>query len=1129
MPGLRFILGRAGSGKTHLCRTEILRELESSPHGPSLIFLVPEQSTFQMERALAVAPGLGGFLRAQVLSFRRLAARVLAETGGSARPRLTEVGRLMALRALVCRHQAELKVFGRVARRRGFVEQLAGTLAELRAYGIDLAVLERTRRRLQTAGGPPGLLAKLHDLELVARVYERYLEGCFVDPDDVLTLCARAVPACPLLEDAEVWVDGFAGFTPQEYRVLEALLGRTRRINVSLCLDPVGAGAPPRDTDLFYPTQDTFHRLRSRALALGIPIEPATCLPTHGGPPRFVRCPDLAFLEGNFERIGAKCPADPPTAVRLFEAADRREEVEAAARQVVRLARDAGYRWREIVVLLRETEPYRDLLGPAFEAHEVPFFLDERRSGLYHPLVELCRAAVQVIASRWSQEAVLRYLKTDLLPVNRDEADRLENHALAWGIRGAAWTGGDPWPGGLEEARRRATSALAELAQLGATGPTAGEWARRLRRLLEVLEVEQRLGQWREQALAAGRPEEAQEHDRVWTGVTGLLEEIASALGDEVLEAAALADVLETGLATLRLGLVPPSLDQVIIGQVDRSRIPDVRAALVLGVAEGTFPRPPREDPVFDDTEREILLRQGMELAPTSRERLLREGYLGYIALTRPSEFLWVSYPRAGEDGKAIFPSTLVRRLCELFPALRPWREPPAAFLATEASALRRLAVELRRGREGVEVDPFWRELHGWFTSRPEGVAKLRAALAGLDHRNRYDPLPRELVRRLYGEPLRASVSRLERFAACPYAHFLEYGLGLRERMRYRLEPEDVGTFLHDGLKVFVQEMKARGLDWGPEHADARERLAQEVLTGLVPGVQRAILLSSSRYRFLAATLERSFRHVLRMLASHARRSGFEPLAVEIGFGPGQPLPPLSLEVGEGSRLQLRGRIDRVDVARQGDVSYLRVVDYKSSRQRLDPGAVAAGVDLQLLAYLAVVMEHASRLWPELGRLAPAGAFYLPLLHGPVRCEHPLPEEEVQRHRLEQFRMDGLAVAEPEVVRLLDAGEGSSPPGHLVRVRLRKDGLPAARASAVSAGVLQGVLGKLRSKLAELGAELANGEVAARPYRQGGRRACRFCEFRPVCGHDPLVGDSFRDLPHLAGLTWEQLAEEEAP
>ncbi|MDQ7793105.1 MAG: PD-(D/E)XK nuclease family protein [bacterium] len=1113
MGSLRFILGRAGSGKTHTCREEIVRQLRQAPDGPPLLLLVPEQATFQAEGELAAAGG--GFLRAQVLGFRRLALRVLEEEGGAARPRLTEVGRLMALRALLHRHQGELRLFARAARRRGFVEQAARTLAELRAQDLGVAAIQAAGRRLQGAGGPPGLLAKLKDLELLVRAYDDYLAGRFLDPDDTLGLAACRLGQAAVAAGAEVWVDGFAGFTPQEYRVLEAMAVAARRMNITLCLDPDELEQDPDPTDLFFPTRDTYRRLRSRALATGLTLDPPLLLA--GKPPRFAGAPELAFLEAHFGRAGSR--GGRPKDICLVEATDPRVEVEMAAREITRLVRDNGYRWREMVVLFREVEPYRDLLG-ALDRCEVPWFLDERRSGLHHPLVEVVRSALEALVSGWPQQAVFRYLKTDLAPVERDEADRLENHALAHGIRGAAWT--RPWPQELEGARRRAMAPLEELAQrMGRRPAPAGEWAAALREFLDRLGAGLRLEEWRQEALTTGRPEEAQEHDRVWAEVTDLLEEMGSALGEEELEARAVADVVETGLSTLRLGLVPPALDQVLVGQVDRSRLPEARAAFVLGVAEGFFPRPPQEDALFDDGERELLLAHGLELAATSRVRLLGEGYLGYIAFTRASERLWVSYPRGTEDGKAVFHSTLVRRLGELFPGLEPAEEDPLDYLASEETALAQLSRELGRAREGAPMAPVWRCFLEWFKRRPGGPEKLRLALAGLDHTNRVAPLPPELVLRLYGEPLRASVSRLERFAACPYAHFLSYGLGLQERLRFRLESRDVGTLLHDALKLLVEEMDDQGLDWSAEHERARERLADQVLEQLVPGVGRAVLMSSSRYRFLGGVLARSFRQAVAVLGRHARRSGFRPLAAEVAFGPGQDLPPLRQELEGGRSLELRGRIDRVDAAEREGVTYLRVIDYKSSRRRLDPGAVAAGLDLQLLCYLAVVLEHE---WPGRKRVRAAGAFYLPLLAQPVRAGGPLSPEEADRRRLDRFRLDGLAVADPEVIRLLDRGEGDSPAGHLVRARLRVDGAPAAGSGAVGPKDLVGVLRAVRARLAGLGNRLAGGDVSIRPYRGGKERACRYCEFRAACGFDPLVGDVYREAG--TALTWQDLAEE---
>ncbi|MDH7479540.1 MAG: exodeoxyribonuclease V subunit gamma, partial [Syntrophomonadaceae bacterium] len=581
---LRLILGRAGSGKTRRCLEEISRQLDRSPAGPPLILLVPEQATFQMERALVQAARCRGSIRAQVLSFRRLAWRVLAEAGGAARPHLSELGRQMILRRVLEQRQGDLKVFQKPAQQPGFDQTLSRLLSELKSCCITPDQLR--------AAAPDQLAAlahlveKLQDLSLIYSEAENYLQGRYTDPDDYLKLLAERLPRSALVRGAQFWLDGFTGFTAQEYAVVGQLMAAADRVQVTLCLGGEDLFSPLDELELFYPTRETGQRLLQLAARLGVETENPLVL-NDAVPWRFRRRPELAHLESQFFQRPAAVFGRPPEGLRLVAGANRRAEVEAVAREMTRLAQDRGLRWREMAVLLRDLEGYQELITAVFTDHQIPFFLDRKREAHHHPLVELVSAAFETIIRGWTYDPLFRYLKTDLVPVARDEVDQLENLALARGIQGKSWL--EEWedPGcrfqtaELNQARRRAVSALARFQEALGGKPDLRRVAAALIDLLFQLEVPQQLAGWVERDQSAGRLEAAQEHPQVWQGVVDLLEQLVDSLGDEVLPLEQVARIVEAGLEGLRLGLIPPALDQVLVGTLDRSRHPEVRAAFL--------------------------------------------------------------------------------------------------------------------------------------------------------------------------------------------------------------------------------------------------------------------------------------------------------------------------------------------------------------------------------------------------------------------------------------------------------------------------------------------------------------------------------------------------------------------
>ncbi|TYO93855.1 helicase-exonuclease AddAB subunit AddB [Desulfallas thermosapovorans] len=1168
---LRLITGRAGAGKTSLCLREINRELERRPLGAPLIMLVPEQVSFQTERALARVTGTGGFIRAQVLGFNRLAHRVLQEVGGATRLPLGEMGKRMVLRRLLERRLGDLRVFGRAARLPGFVDKLARALGEMKTYRVAPEDLGRCLAGFERVGDTGLLLDKLRDLQLIFNDYTYFLQNRFIDPDDYLALAADRIKNSNWLSRAHIWVDGFTGFTPREYAVLEALLRHTRGINVALCLSPGQLDRDVSETDPFYPVWETFCVLNSMAQRMGLPVYRVP-VAENEAPPRFVS-PHLAYLErvlfdhraggapgaegektpppGAVENRGGKEPARD---VSVVVAADRRAEVEGMAREIIHLCRDRGYRWRDIVVLLREVDLYAGLIEAVFTDYGIPFFLDHKRTVLHHPVVELIRAALETVAGDWPCDAVFRYLKTDLVPVSREEVDLLENYVLEHGIRGSRWFDDKPWmyrrrltleadvepveqeKQFLEEIngiRYSAVTALAGFYRAVQDGATVAGYTGALYDLLVQLHVPEQLERWALLAGEEGRLEEAREHQQIWKDLVTLLDEVVEALGEEELPLDQYAVVLESGLSALRLGLIPPGLDQVIVGSLDRSRSPAVRAAFIPGVNDGVLPARLSEQGIFTESERERLLESGLPLAPGVRRRVFDEQYMVYQALTRASERLVLSYPLADDEGRALRPSPVIHRVREIFPHLEEgtWQQEPGAdpaadlgFVAHPGRCLTYLAGRLRDAGAGRPVEPLWWDVYNWFARNNHDDPLFVRVMESLFYRNREGRLPRSLARRLYGQPFRTGVSGLEKFRSCPFAHFLSHGLRLKDRAVFRLQAPDTGQFFHAALKLFAQRLQEDGLDWGELPPDRCRELAGQVVDMLAPRLQSEILLSSARHRYLTGRLKRVVQRSALVLGEHARRGRFRPVGLELAFGPGGELPGVVFSLPGGDEMVLTGRIDRVDAARSEDILYLRIIDYKSGVTTIKLSDIWHGLKLQLLTYLEVALAHSRKLVGEQG--LPGAVLYYRIAEPLLQTDGtPLAGEEAERLLLKQLKMKGLLLAEPALVRLMDGLAGSA--SDLLPVGIKKDGTLSARSAVLDHEQFALLRAYLRHQLAVTGEDIMAGVKDISPYRQGEFRYCRFCSYKPVCQFDLLLPDNaFRIItPEKDALVWLRIKE----
>ena len=1149
---LRFILGRAGTGKTHTCLKEIQDQINKKPGNPfPLLFLVPEQVTFQMEVSLLT--GLKGTYRAQVLSFRRLAWHILSETGGISRIHVGELGKQMILRRLLIEKRKELKVFQQLTNYPGFIQNLSNAVCEAKQYSIKGSHLSDLTARF--AEKESILSDKLKDFALLLSNYDSYLGARYLDPDCYLDLLAEKIAFSRFMQGSEVWIDCFAGFNSQEYRVIGELLKAAKRVSVALCLDSRTSADALDESDVFHPTFEVLEKIKAMASQYGIAVERSLCL-DNDLPPRYKDTPCLAHLEKDIPAQRGGPYKDQPAGIKLIAAANRHAEVESAAREIIHLCREKGYRWKDISVILRKVEIYRPLIDIVFNDYGIPYFIDVKREIGHHPLAALIKAALEVIISGWSYDSVFGYLKTGLTSVSQDDIDILENYVLAHGIKGSRWTDSEDWqyerrytkereereedPGSVEinklgeinRIRRAAVKEIADFQAAVAQSAAVREITAALFELITSLNVFEQLKMLSEKAREDGNPDASQEHAQIWDAIIELFDQLAETLGDERVTTGDYLKIIQTGLEGIRLGMIPPGLDQILIASLERSRNPNVKACFVLGVNDGLLPARPEQKGLFTDFERENIEAAGVTLSPSGRRLLFNEQFLVYIALTRSSEFLWVSYALSDQEGYALTPSPVIQRLKKTFPGLAEVFlpvSPPGTeagdlhYIAGAERTLAYLTVQLREGKSSGVLAPLWCSVYNWFVKQPQYRDRLINMFSGLYYNNNEGPLKKELSLSLFGSPLRTSVSRLERYYSCPFAHYLTYGLKLRERAVFKLERPDLGEFYHTCLKIFVEKSLQGKQDLKDLNIEQCNQIAGEIVTGVAPSLRDEILLSSPRYRYLTTRLQRTVERAVYSLSKHASRSAFQPVAAEVSFSrPGQ-IPAFELPVAGGVKMEINGRIDRIDAAEWGTCHYLRVVDYKSGPAELNLAKIYYGLQLQLLIYLDVAVNFACRL---IGVEAlPAGVFYFNVADPVTGVSRPPQPGEIEALTEKNLKMRGLVLAEPDVIRLMDKQVNGL--SNLVPAGLKKDGGLYSSPSLVTMKQLADLRDYLRRLAAAAGERILGGSAEIKPYRYKSQTACAYCEYKPVCSFDPLLPENeYRRIPALAReYIWKMLSK----
>lgn len=1202
---LRLIIGRAGAGKTRQCLAEIAaREQETAQR--NCIFLVPEQGSFHAEKSLLQYTRQRGTMRAQVLSFQRLAWRVLQETGGGLAVPLDDLGKALLLKHILNKNKPKFKAFARVMDRPGFLEQLVRTISEMKIYRISpeqlVSFYGETGEELLV-----GLEDKLAEFIFIYQEFEAYIAERYLDTDDNLELLAAKLHRAAFLKDAEVWIDGFDGFAPQEFAVIRELLLHCPQVHITLCLGKGHLREKLPETHAFFEPWDTYQHLLALAAEVACEVAAVECLP-EPGERRFRECLELGLLEQSFVQP-VSALGGPAKMIKLRAAANRREEVEEAAAEILTLCREKGLRYQDIAVLVRDFTNYGDLLANVFRTYDIPYFLDMKKAVRHHPIPDLIQAVLEVVMGGWRYEPLFRALKTDLLGISRQETVVLENYCLAHGLKGSRWTDGKPWQyrtgirwdegkdlekenrqeqhllRQVNRARAKVLDMLLPFQQALQTAQTGRAYSEALFAFLERMEVPETLEQWSKKAESNGELEEARLHLQIWQKILDLLDSLVEVLGEQVMSLAEFAQVMTGGLETLELGMIPPGLDQVLVGSVDRSRHPDLKAVLILGVNEGVFPARAVETGLFSDEEKLFFRERKINMAPTSEKKLFAEQFLVYKALTTASHYLILSFAMADAEGKALAPSSLLQRIRALFPGAYfvPGGEKGPAQNSEQSSeqsssvhseeqelerkaeeqvtcprpTLSRLAVELRQAVAGQAIAPGWWDVYNWYVRKEKWQEPLARIVRGLFYRAEESRLPREIVRWLYGATgiLRASISRLEKFQACPFAHFLTYGLKLRERAEFQVGAPDLGQFFHAGLEQFYQLLQERQLNWGELSRAEMKDMVQQIVAQLVPRLQHELLLSTARYRYLVGKLQRILWRAVVVLGEHDRRGLFRPVGMEIAFGEKGQLPGLTFTLADGTTILLRGRIDRVDAAGDERGLYLRVIDYKSGTASLSLLEIYYGLKLQLLTYLDVVLTHADALLARVDGVAgvaglqgaasagdqhrlaglvdmtkpvrPGGVLYFNLKDPLITAKGPLKAEEIEKKIMAELKMKGYILQDERVVRLMDQDiQGHS---DLLPVALTKGGEFYRNAQNVLSQERFNVLRRqVEKQLVTIGTEIMTGKTAIHPYRCNGKTPCSYCPYSAVCRFDLTIpGYAYRLLPEKEpALLWKEMGLE---
>lgn len=1154
---LRFIMGSSGSGKSTYLYEEIVRLARTCPEQIFYV-IVPEQFTMQTQRELVEKSG-SGIMNIDVVSFQRLAYRVFDEIGKPDMVVLEETGKNLLLRKVAEDKKEELQVLSGNMKKMGYISEIKSLISELTQYHISPEALEDFLRAQgigepQKAGEKRSALSgvfsrKMEDILVMYRGFEEALEGKYITAEEILDVFESVAAESKLIRGSVLAFDGFTGFTPVQNQLLQKLMTLTSDIYVTITMDSREDAYTFRGMqELFAMSKKTVSSLVRMAEEAKIPLEEPVWL-LEEEKSRFADSPMLSFMEQNLFRLQAKPYGENDGSIKMYSLANQREELSYAAGEIKRLVREEGYRYKDVAVVSGDVESYGNYVSQIFSAYDIPYFLDTTKNILLHPFLEFVRAVLEILENNFTYESMFRYFRSNLVLWKKKEEeetpeavrerkvdaaliDRLENYVLAAGIRGyKAWSKrfsylprqmSEEQLEELEAFRKEQMELFAPLREVfHRKHTTVREQSLALYEFMRKLSVEQQLKNREEEYREQGDFVKEKEYAQIYRIVMDLLDKMTSLLGDEELSIKEYTEILDAGFEVAKVGVIPTGYDRVTVGDIERTRLEHIKALFFLGVNDGIVPKNDTRGGIISQLEREELAKRHLELAPTARERVFMQRFYLYLVMTKPSDLLYLTCARVGGDGQALRRSYLLGTIHKLFPKVEVTEIealPIENLIVTPKSSLAFYLEEIQRRQEGGPLlerkkRQLWNALKQWYEKDENYQAFLTHLTEAEKLRYEGNEISRAVSKALYGNVLENSVTRLERFAACACAHFLNYGLGLSERELSQFAAMDMGVIYHLALEKYAAMLGKSQYDWFTIPKEAEEELIEAALREAVLESGNQALAQTAKNQYFLYRMGKILKTTVHTLTEQVRAGRFEPGDFEMAFAFTEDLEAVNFALTEEEKMHLRGRIDRVDTYESDGKLYVKVIDYKSGKTSFDLLALYHGLQLQLVVYLNAAVEILKKKHPA-EEIIPAGVFYYHIDDPVIEGSGGETDVEIYEQILDKLKLDGLVNESDRIYEAMDTGIAGK--SKVIPVGFTKDGA-LTKTSKTATGEEFALISDYVSHLVQrLGQQIVEGEVKVNPYQLKDKEACTYCPYGSVCGYDGRIpGYAHRKLDDI--------------
>ena len=1089
--GLRLIYGKNGTGKSSYCFSEIAKMVESKE---KIYFITPEQFSFTAQKNLMDFLKEKAVINAEVISFSRMAHRALDEIGGSAKTNLSKCGKAMLLYSILDNNKNNFNFLGKSDEN---IEIGIQTITELKKHGITLEKLNTEIEKIDDRY----LKTKLEDIELIYKNFEEQIQEKYIEETDLLTIFAKNIKELEFLKDSIIYIDEFSGFTSQEYDIIANLIKYTKQVNITICIDELNFNTNP-DTDIYYSNKQTLKKLVNIIDNNKLKMEEPVKLDEQVR----LKNKELKHLSENIYNIKSTKYEKNVEKLHIFLAKNQYSEIENVAKTVVKLVRDENYRYKDIAIIAKNIDTYSSLIRSIFKDYEIPVFIDEKRDLNQNIIVQYVLAILEILSNNFSSESIFNYIKLGFLDIEKDEIFKLENYCQKWGINRNKWKKDFTIAGEnenkkqdierLNEIRKQVIEPIIKLKNNIDMEKTAQNISKQIYNFLQENNIEQKIINKVEKLNNEGLIDLANEYITSYKIILDILDEIVLAFKDDKISIDKYSKIIRVGLKNSGLGKIPGTQDQVIFGDVDRTKSHKVKAVFIIGMNDGIFPSVNKDEGFLNDDDRELLKKDGLELAKGTIENLYEDNFNIYKVFNIAENKIYMSYSSSDNEGKTLRPSIFINKIKRIFPLIEESSDVISKKyeIINQKITYEELIEKISKLKENENIEEIWYEIYNYYKKNKEWNSKLEYALQGLEYTNLPSKIEKENIEKLYGNTLNTSVSRLEQYRRCPFSYYLQYGLKIKPKEEFKIQSFNTGSFMHETIDEFFQYVKEEGLKLPEIEEEEIYKIVSMIIDDNLNLSKNYIFTATAKYKMLVKRLKKLVSKALKYIIETLIYSEFNIEGTEIEFGEKGKYKPIILELEDGKKIEITGKIDRIDTAQDEDGKFLRIIDYKSSSKNIELNEVYSGLQIQLLTYMDAVCKEEN--------IEPAGVFYFSLLEQIIPAEKRISDEEIEEKIRKKFRMQGLIVADVKIIKMndntLNSGSSKYVPAALTASgTVRKD-----RTNGVEKEEFKILQQYIYKTIKDISREILSGKIDLKPFNKNGNTPCDYCEYKPICNFD---------------------------